>query len=162
MSLWALKWKYVLLLSFNLNKKVNWGKLKIVHKKEFIQGQQRNCNSANTSESFEVSRWAVCKEERIQIESVKIKNKWAPALRIPWADKTSQVTNKAQLSYFVRSAWPGSVLVHSISKTSQGVDIRQPLANSLSSLYYQFSVNLACTENQSHGSLSFVFLRVHA
>lgn len=63
----------------------------------------------------------------------------------------------------MRPARPGSFLVHSSenhSKTSQVVDIRQPLTNSLSSQYYQFSVNPARTGNQSL-SPSVLFSRGH-
>ena len=44
---------------------------------------------------------------------LKIKNKWRPALKIPWADKTYLVIQtKINLAYFVKLTWPGSFLAY--------------------------------------------------
>ena len=46
------------------------------------------------------------------LELVKIKNKWRPVLKIPWADKTNLVRQvELNLAYFARITWPGSFLV---------------------------------------------------
>lgn len=48
--------------------------------------------------------------------TIKIKHKWRPDLKIPWAEKNSLVTQaKLNLAYFarqVRPTWPGSQLVY--------------------------------------------------
>ena len=71
---------------------------------------------ANCSESDEPLREAVfmgrkCKEGRVQGESVKVKNKQKPTLKIPQADKTSPVIQtKLNSDYFVRPTPPWSLL----------------------------------------------------
>lgn len=57
-------------------------------KKSLFRNSRGIAIQQTTGEFTEGPRQAIfmdreCKEERIQLESVKIKNKWGPALRIP-------------------------------------------------------------------------------
>lgn len=54
----------------------------------------------------------------------EVENKWRPALKIPWADKNSLITQtKINLAYFVKLTWPRSFLAYVSGNHKQKLEL---------------------------------------
>ena len=99
-----------------------------------------------------------CKEERVQGESLKVKNKQRPTLKIPQADKTSPVIQtKLNSAYFEGPTLPGSFLVYASGDQKQtfpkliGGNPWPTPWHLRKCQYCQLSIKQAFTGNQSLG-----------